>query len=171
MIEAYSDNELTVGDLIPTRGKYQLVLDVQSIELTDPPRMTYKYHFVWVEPTGDDLISMKQALVDSVKEIHDNKILEGYFTSFGFRVDIKPNNVTDWSAGLQLLNLSGATEIKVGDYENQTHTLTSTQYIRMCAEVGAYLQFLRSKKWANREAVLAAPTVEEAAIAATNWSV
>ena len=171
MIEAHCENALSVGDLIPSRGKYQLVLDVTQFETADEqPKTMYRYHFVWVEPNGADLISMKNALVDAVKRIYDGKIDDGYLTALGFRVDIKQVNVVDWSASLQMLQVSGETEIEVGDYDNQTHVISSEDYAMMCLEMGAYLRGLRSRKWTNRNAVLSAESISAAAVAASDWS-
>lgn len=164
MIEACCDNAISIGDLISSRGKYQLVLDVTQVETM------YRYNFVWVEPNGSDLIAMKNALVDAVKRIYDGKIDDGYLTTLGFRVDIKQVNVVDWSASLQMLQVSGETEIEVGDYDNQTHVISSVDYAAMCLEMGEYLRALRSRKWGNRNAVLSAESISDAAVAASNWS-
>lgn len=169
---AQTESKVVVGDLIATRGKYQLILSSSEIQGDDVLIKTlYQYDFEWVEPESmDDPISIKMALLDTMRNIHDRMILEGYPTSFGFRVDIAEKNVTDWSSALQLLQLSGASEIDVCDYDNKIHTLSAEQFIQMCGEIGAYLMALRSKKWANREAVISSENVKNAAVIAASWN-
>lgn len=113
-----------------------------------------------VDPTQLDCV--KKYLKSAIKDIHDETIQKGCPLSFGFRVDCAPLNITDWSAALQLLQLSGETEIEVCDYDNVTHTLSSAQYAQMCGEVGVYLQGLRSIKWTLRKAIDDAADIDAA---------
>lgn len=172
MNSAQTESIVSVGNLIASKGKFQLVLSVSETQTTDAvPKTLYGYDFIWLNPEDpEDVAAVKLALFEAIKTIHDQKILDGYMTSFGFRVDIEPRNVTDWSASLQMLQISGAEQIDVCDYDNRTRMLTSDQYRQMCLEIGAYLMALRAKKWEKRGAVNASETIAEAAIAAADWS-
>jgi len=135
------------------------------------PQTGYEYEQI-LTPLADYVDQQKLACVKgyltlAIKEKHAAILLEGCQTSKGFRVDIKPENVLDWSTNLQLLQLAGATTTMVCDFNNDKHTLTPTEYSAMCLEIGAYVSQLRAQKWAIRDAINASGTIEQAYGSAT----
>lgn len=137
---------------------------------TEDTGVVYEFDLYLVERRdgGDIESNTREYLKQAVKQHHDELIDQGCPTSFGFRVDCKSQNVVDWSAALQLLQLSGAPTIDICDFDNTTHTLTAAQFTQMCGEIGMYLAGLRSTKWRIREAIDAAET-EADAYAAAKW--
>lgn len=130
----------------------------------------YEFDLIILSQPGDtnNLNAVKSYLNAAIKAYHDELILQGCQTSFGFKVDCQAKNVVDWSAALQLLQLSGGTEIDICDYDNATHTLTAAQYAQMCGEIGQYLAELRAEKWRIRTAIDAAGSIDDA-YAAAKW--
>ena len=145
----------------------QISVPINIVETVRGDETIYEYDMMLI--SADENPGVRECLKQAIKQYHADIISAGYLTSMGFRVDIEQSNVVDWSAALQLLQLSGATETEVCDYDNQTHVLTVEQYTQMCGEMGLYLTGLRSKKWAIRNAIDAAEN-DDLAYGVAFWS-
>ena len=154
----------------PSVGRYDsqyMAVPINIVESVKDDETIYEYDMMLI--AAEENPGVRECLKQAIKQYHADIIAAGYLTSMGFLVDIEQSNIVDWSAALQLLQLSGATETEVCDYDNQTHVLTVEQYTQMCGEMGLYLTGLRSKKWAIRNAIDAAES-ELAAYGVAVWS-
>jgi len=160
----------TQSNQYPSVGRYDskyMAAPINIVESVHDDETIYEYDMILI--SADNNPGVRECLKQAIKQYHADIISAGYLTSMGFRVDIEQSNVVDWSAALQLLQLSGATETEVCDYDNQTHILTVEQYTQMCGEMGLYLTGLRSKKWAIRNAIDAAEN-DDLAYGVAVWS-
>lgn len=153
VISQYSENEIAVPI---------------NIQQKEHPENGTSYEFDLIILPMEEGATVKDDLYMAISKYHDLLVLAGCPTSFGFRIDCESTDVVNWMGSLQLLQLSGATEITICDYDNVNHVMSAADFTQMCGELGAYLMGLRTKKWQIREAIQAAETDTDA-YAAAKW--
>ena len=71
-------------------------------------------------------------------------------------IDIAPDNINDWVAAERLIDNAGLQSIDIRTKDNTSHTLTAAAYKAMLARAGVYVDGLRRRLWAAKDAVEAA---------------
>ena len=104
------------------------------------------------------LEEMKAQQLNGVKNTHTQIKEEGFMTSLGFKIDCKDRDVNNFANGKQLLDASGVTETIVIDYDNQTHTISATDYTKIVLELGGYVMQLLKEKQIMRGLINVATT-------------
>lgn len=99
--------------------------------------------------------------IKEISEWYDIARSSGYETYLGITLDCGADDIANWTSALSILSLSGATQIRIGDYYNQTHILSKEDFQNACLELGQYVQWMFDRKWDLRNQALAATTHAE----------
>lgn len=120
----------------------------------------YTFKYKEIEDIGQDITDTEWLAQIEYNFQHDNVLSqfeatlgEGFTTSLGFKIDCKENNVADFHQMLTLLSLSGETSTIVRDYNNDNHTVSASDFMQLCKELGAYVAQLRYQKWQAIDAI------------------
>ena len=120
----------------------------------------YAFEYKEIEDIGQDINDPSWLEMTEYRFKHDEVLSqfeatlgEGFTTSLGFKIDCKENNVADFHQMLTLLSLSGETSTIVRDYNNDNHTVSASDFMQLCKELGAYVAQLRYQKWQAIDAI------------------
>jgi len=108
-------------------------------------------------PLQDFKDSKKQEL----KTIHEQKMKEGFTSSTNIKLDCEPHNINDFANAKQLLDISGAADITIRDYDNAVHTLAATDFTVLVLELANYYQTLLATKWGYQDSTDSKTTYED----------
>lgn len=135
-------------------------------------------NIIWVDerpkPTWENIITIKldvakEIKLEEIKLSHENSFFLGADTSFGFKVDCRPSDISNWTSSLTLLQTLGenAPNINIRDFTNETHELTFDQYKQLCIELGNHYLGLYYKKWDLEDKIKNAKTISDVEL--INW--
>lgn len=101
----------------------------------------------------------RTALIDEVvNRWFDRELKKGCLLSTGIKVDCKDKDISRWASTKVLMDTCGLTEIQIVDYNNQTVTLTSAQYLQLVLQVGSHFKDTLMTKNVKRNTAYSATT-------------
>lgn len=113
----------------------------------------------------------KVAKLQEIKDLYEQELKAGYLVSGlgshpDFRVDCEQKDISNWTSALEDVSLKAdlgtpMTDMTVGTYDNNTVTLSISEFKQMCSDVADYYRQQFSKKWQLRENVKNATTQSE----------
>lgn len=140
-------------------NQFQLVLTIDENTLSSdirsyPDLLVIDNNTIREKNENEKIIDLRVVKLNELKQAYENQLRLGYDTSLGIKVDCKPDDISNWTATLKLLDLIPSLEtVSIGDYYNDSHTLTIDQYKQLCIETGIYYNSLFGKKWTLRKQI------------------
>jgi hypothetical protein len=164
MISSVVDIALCLDRLVPKAQYFG-----SCIDNTEPEYNSLIWNDERDKPSWDkivemDLIIAKELQKDKIKEHFAITLINGAGTYLGFKVDCKPEDISNWTSQLVLVGTAGMKDdywLSLRDYDNQTRYLTVGQFKNMCLEVGSYYMTLYNKKWELQTQIDAAENKDE----------
>jgi len=120
---------------------------------------------IWIVeplPLDDVRAIQKQRLADwetSARAAGCPVTIETDTGPLAFRVDCRPDDVLNWTAGNSLFDMTGQAPIPVRGWDNVTRHLTPAQYDALVVQVGAFVAGLMGRRWQIKDRIAAAADV------------